>query len=124
NHGTTFGGNPLAMAVGNAVLDIMLAPGFLNQVAKMGDYLTGKLDQLVQQYPAIYSERRGKGLIQGLKCQVTNTELIEKLRELGLLTVGAGDNVLRLLPPLIITETDIDAAVRLLAAAATETKAA
>ena len=124
NHGTTFGGNPLAMAVGNAVLDIMLAPGFLGQVAKTGEHLTVKLDQLVRQYPAIYSERRGKGLIQGLKCQVTNTELVEKLRDLGLLTVGASDNVLRLLPPLIITESEIDAAVRLLAAAASETKAA
>jgi acetylornithine/N-succinyldiaminopimelate aminotransferase len=123
NHGTTFGGNPLAMAVGNAVLDIMLEPHFLAQVTKLGDYLAGKLDALIQQHPAIYAERRGKGLMQGLKCQVTNTELVEKLRHLGLLTVGAGDNVIRLLPPLIITETEIDAAVRLLDAAARETKA-
>jgi acetylornithine/N-succinyldiaminopimelate aminotransferase len=123
NHGTTFGGNPLAMAVGNAVLDIMLETGFLPQVTKLGDYLAAKLDALIQQHPAIYAERRGKGLIQGLKCQVTNTELVEKLRHLGLLTVGAGDNVIRLLPPLIITETEIDAAVRLLDAAARETKA-
>jgi acetylornithine/N-succinyldiaminopimelate aminotransferase len=124
NHGTTFGGNPLAMAVGNAVLDVMLEAGFLDRVAKLGDYLAGKLDGLIRQHPTIYTERRGKGLIQGLKCQVTNTELVEKLRHLGLLTVGAGDNVIRLLPPLIVTETEIDAAVRLLDAAATETKAA
>lgn len=122
NHGTTFGGNPLAMAVGNAVLDVMLEPGFLDRVAKLGDYLGTKLDALIRQHPAIYVERRGKGLIQGLRCQVTNTELVEKLRHLGLLTVGAGDNVIRLLPPLIITESEIDAAVRLLDAAATETK--
>jgi len=124
NHGTTFGGNPLAMAVGNAVLDIMLEPGFFARVAKLGDYLSAKLETLIQQHPAVYAERRGKGLIQGLKCQVTNTELVEKLRTLGLLTVGAADNVIRLLPPLIISESEIDTAVRLLAAAATETKAA
>jgi acetylornithine/N-succinyldiaminopimelate aminotransferase len=122
NHGTTFGGNPLAMAVGNAVLDVVLAPGFLDRVTKLGDYLGTKLDALIRQHPAIYVERRGKGLIQGLRCQVTNTELVEKLRHLGLLTVGAGDNVIRLLPPLIITEAEIDAAVRLLDAAATEMK--
>jgi acetylornithine/N-succinyldiaminopimelate aminotransferase len=122
NHGTTFGGNPLAMAVGNAVLDVMLESGFLDRVAKLGDYLGTKLDALIRQHPAIYVERRGKGLIQGLRCQVTNTELVEKLRHLGLLTVGAGDNVIRLLPPLIITDAEIDAAVRLLDAAATETK--
>jgi acetylornithine/N-succinyldiaminopimelate aminotransferase len=124
NHGTTFGGNPLAMAVGNAVLDIMLEPGFFDRVAKLGDYLSAKVDTLIRQHPAIYAERRGKGLIQGIKCHAPNTGLVEKLRTLGLLTVGAADNVIRLLPPLIITEAEIDAAVRHLAAAATETKAA
>jgi len=124
NHGTTFGGNPLAMAVGNAVLDVMLEPGFFDRVAKLGDYLSSKVDTLIRQHPAIYAERRGKGLIQGIKCHAPNTDLVEKLRTLGLLTVGAADNVIRLLPPLIITEAEIDAAVRLLAAAATETKAA
>ena len=124
NHGTTFGGNPLAMAVGNAVLDVMLEPGFFDRVAKLGDYLSAKIEALIQQYPAIYAERRGKGLIQGIKCHAPNTELVEKLRTHGLLTVGAADNVIRLLPPLIISEAEIDTAVRLLAAAAQETKAA
>lgn len=123
NHGTTFGGNPLAMAVGNAVLDVLLEPGFFDRVTKLGVYLARKLDALIRQYPSVYVERRGKGLIQGLKCQVTNTELIEKLRDLGLLTVGAGDNVIRLLPPLIITEGDIDLAAQLLDAAAKQVKA-
>src|SRR5262249_58409022 len=112
NHGTTFGGNPLAMAVGNAVLDVMLAPNFMDHVVAMGDRLAGKLDDLIRRYPAVYAERRGKGLIQGLKCQLPNTDLVEKLRGAGLLTVGAGDNVIRLLPPLIISETEIDMAAR------------
>jgi acetylornithine/N-succinyldiaminopimelate aminotransferase len=123
NHGTTFGGNPLAMAVGNAVLDVMLAPGFMEHVVAMGDYLGRKLDELLARYPAVYAERRGKGLIQGLKCHLPNTDLVEKLRSVGLLTVGAGDNVIRLLPPLIITETEIDKAARLLADIAAEAKA-
>jgi acetylornithine/N-succinyldiaminopimelate aminotransferase len=124
NHGTTFGGNPLAMAVGNAVLDVMLEPGFFERVTKLGDHLSSKIEALIKQHPTVYAERRGKGLIQGIKCHVTNTDLVEKLRIHGLLTVGAADNVIRLLPPLLITEAEIDAAVRLLAAAAQETKAA
>ncbi|MDY0882228.1 aspartate aminotransferase family protein [Dongia soli] len=124
NHGTTFGGNPLAMAVGNAVLDVMLAPGFMEHVVAMGDRLAGKLDDLIQRHPAVYAERRGKDLIQGLKCHLPNTDLVEKLRGAGLLTVGAGDNVIRLLPPLIISETEIDLAARLLGDVAAEAKAA
>ncbi|MET1027500.1 MAG: aspartate aminotransferase family protein [Dongiaceae bacterium] len=123
NHGTTFGGNPMAMAVGNAVLDVMLAPGFFDHVVAMGEHLGHAVDTLIARHPTVFAERRGKGLIQGIKCHVTNTDLVEKLRTAGLLTVGAGDNVIRLLPPLIITASEIDAAVRLLDGAAADAKA-
>ncbi len=124
SHGTTFGGNPLAMAVGNAVLDILLAPGFLEQVQRVGTHFRTRLDALVGRFPQVFTEARGKGLMQGLKCAGTNTELVDRLRAAGLLTVGAADNVIRLLPPLIITETEVDAAVEILAGVAAQAKAA
>jgi acetylornithine/N-succinyldiaminopimelate aminotransferase len=124
SHGTTFGGNPLAMAVGNAVLDILLAPGFLEQVQRVGTHFRTCLDALVGRFPQVFTEARGKGLMQGLKCAGTNTELVDRLRAAGLLTVGAADNVIRLLPPLIITETEVDAAVEILAGVAAQAKAA
>jgi acetylornithine/N-succinyldiaminopimelate aminotransferase len=106
-HGSTFGGNPLAMAVGNAVLDVMLAPGFLENVQRSAERLRGELERLARRHPAIIEEIRGKGLMIGLKLGVPNTEMQARLREQGLLTVTAGDNVLRLLPPLIVGETEI-----------------
>ena len=124
NHGTTFGGNPLAMAVGNAVLDIILAPGFLEQVQRVGAHFRRRLDDLVARFPQVFVEVRGKGLMLGLKCAGTNTEVVDRLRAAGLLTVGAGDNVIRLLPPLIITETEADAAADILAGVASQAKAA
>jgi acetylornithine/N-succinyldiaminopimelate aminotransferase len=114
SHGSTFGGNPLAMAVGNAVLDVLLAEGFLSRVEKMGTLLQKRLDALIAKYPKLFEEVRGKGLMLGLKCRVPNTDMQNKLREAGLLTVGAGDNVLRLLPPLIIEERHIDEALAIL----------
>jgi len=114
SHGSTFGGNPLAMAVGNAVLDVMLADGFLPRVEAMGALLQKRVAALVAKYPKRFEELRGKGLMLGLKCRMPNTELQNKLREAGLLTVGAGDNVLRLLPPLIIEERHIDEAMTIL----------
>ncbi|HVO02300.1 MAG TPA: aspartate aminotransferase family protein [Candidatus Cybelea sp.] len=124
NHGTTFGGNPLAMAIGNAVLDVMLAPGFLDSVAKMGRVLDRKLIDLVRRYPGVFSEVRGIGLLRGLKCVGSNNDIVDKVRARGLLTVSAADNVVRLLPPLIVTEAEIDQAIAALEAAATEAKAA
>lgn len=124
SHGTTFGGNPLAMAVGNAVLDIILAPGFLEQVQRVGAHFQRRLDDLVARFPQVFVEVRGKGLMLGLKCAGTNTEVVDRLRAAGLLTVGAGDNVIRLLPPLIITETEADAAAEILAGVALQAKAA
>ena len=110
-HGSTFGGNPLAMAVGNAVLDVMLADGFFPRVERMANLLRDRLTALGRRYPKLLGELRGRGLMIGIKCAVSNTELMTRLRDAGLLTVTAGDNVLRLLPPLIVGETEIDEAL-------------
>jgi acetylornithine/N-succinyldiaminopimelate aminotransferase len=124
SHGTTFGGNPLAMAVGNAVLDVMLAPGFLDNVAKMGRHLERHLNALVKQFPTVFSEARGVGLIRGLKCVGSNAAIVDKARAGGLLVLTAADNVVRLLPPLIVSEAEIDRAIAVLTEAAAEAKAA
>lgn len=116
-HGSTFGGNPLAMAVGNAVLDIVLKDGFLERVEASGERLREKLDVIARQNHGVIEEVRGTGLMIGLKCRVPNTELIEACHDQRLLTIVAGDNVVRLLPPLIVSDADIDeACVRLEAA--------
>jgi acetylornithine/N-succinyldiaminopimelate aminotransferase len=123
SHGTTFGGNPLAMAVGNAVLDVMLEPGFLPGVVKKGERLAKGVAALVEKYPGVLADYRGKGLMLGIKCVGPNTEMVERLRRCGLLTVGAGDNVVRLLPPLIISDSEIDQALDMLDKAAKDQKA-
>jgi acetylornithine/N-succinyldiaminopimelate aminotransferase len=110
-HGSTFGGNPLAMAVANAVLDVMLAPGFFVGVERIATVLRRRLEAVVAAYPKVFSERRGKGLLTGIKCVVPNTDMVVKLRQAGLLTVAAGENVVRLLPPLIIDEHHVDEAI-------------
>jgi len=118
-HGTTFGGNPLAMAVGNAVLDVVLAPGFLEHVERISLVLKQRLAELKDRHPGIIEEVRGEGLLLGLKCRVPNTDLAAAARAEQLLTVPAGDNVLRLLPPLIIGESEVaEAFARLDAACA------
>jgi acetylornithine/N-succinyldiaminopimelate aminotransferase len=111
SHGSTFGGNPLATAVGNAVLDVVLAPGFLDQVRKHALTLKQKLARLKDEHPAIIEEIRGEGLMVGIRCRVPNTELQAAAMDQHLLTIGAGDNVVRLLPPLVVTEDDIADAV-------------
>jgi acetylornithine/N-succinyldiaminopimelate aminotransferase len=110
-HGTTFGGNPLAMAVGNAVLDVMLEEGFLAKVERIGKLLKDRLEQLVAANPQVFEEVRGAGLMLGLKAVPLNTEIVAALREEGLLTVGAAENVIRILPPLIIGEAEVDEAL-------------
>jgi acetylornithine/N-succinyldiaminopimelate aminotransferase len=110
-HGTTFGGNPLAMAVGNAVLDVILEPEFLERIERMGLYLKQRLAELTDRHPAIIAEIRGQGLMVGLRTHVPNTDLVDAAREQKLLTIAAGDNVVRLLPPLIAGEADIADAV-------------
>ena len=101
-HGSTFGGNPLAMAAANAVLDVMLEKGFLTQVQATADHLWKLLGALVQKHPKVFTEVRGKGLMIGLKCIPPNGDVVNKAFANGLLTVVGGDNVVRLLPPLII----------------------
>ncbi len=110
SHGTTFGGNPLAMAVGNAVLDIVLAEGFLDHVAETGLRLKQKLAAIADTHDDVIEEVRGLGLMLGLKCRVPNSDVIAAARAEGLLLVAAGDNVARLLPPLIIGAEEIDEA--------------
>jgi acetylornithine/N-succinyldiaminopimelate aminotransferase len=117
-HGSTYGGNPLATAVGNAVLDRILAPGFIEHVNLMGQRLAWHLQQLAQKYPDHVVELRGKGLLAGIKITPPVRDFVERLRnDHQLLTIGAGDNVLRLLPPLIVTEADIEEAMGKLSAA-------
>ncbi len=118
SHGSTFGGNPLAMAVGNAVLDVMLAPGFLDHVQAMGKLLRARLEGLCREHPAVLGGVRGLGLMVGLKCVVPNLEMVTALRDKGLLTVSAGDNVVRILPPLIIEEHHIAEAIGIIDAVA------
>jgi acetylornithine/N-succinyldiaminopimelate aminotransferase len=107
SHGTTFGGNPLAMAVANAVMDIMLEPGFLEHVREMGKVLRQHLAELADTYTDLVEGVRGTGLLQGIKARVPNTDLIAALRQHGVLAVGAGDNVVRFAPPLIIEASEL-----------------
>ncbi len=113
-HGSTFGGNPLAMAAAHAVLDVILAPGFLEGVRQMALLLKQRLAEIKDRHPAVIAEQRGEGLLIGLKPLVPAADLVEALRAEKLLTVAAGENVVRLLPPLIVGEREIaEAMVRL-----------
>jgi len=113
NHGTTYGGNPLAMAVGGAVLDELLKDGFFDHVVRVGETLSAGLNGLVQKYPSVFDEARGQGLMQGIKLaeRVVNREFKTELEGEGLLVAPAGDNVLRLLPPLIINDSHVAEAI-------------
>jgi acetylornithine/N-succinyldiaminopimelate aminotransferase len=106
-HGSTFGGNPLAMSAANAVLDVMLAPGFFERVQRTGLVLKQKLAALKDRYPTVIAEVRGEGLLVGLKAVVPVAELVDACRAEKMITVSAGDNVMRLLPPLIISEPEV-----------------
>jgi len=106
-HGSTFGGNPLAMAAGHAVLDVMLAPGFLDKVRHNSILLRQRLAEIQDRHPGVIAEIRGEGLLLGMRAVVPNGELVDALRAEKLLTIAAGDNVVRLLPPLIVEEADI-----------------
>jgi len=111
SHGSTFGGNPLAVAAANAVLDVMLEPGFFEHVRKMSLLLKQKLASVVDRHPKVLAEVRGEGLLIGLKAVVPSVDLVTALRAQKLLTVGAGENVVRFLPPLIVTEAEIEESV-------------
>jgi acetylornithine/N-succinyldiaminopimelate aminotransferase len=106
-HGSTFGGNLLAMAAVNATLDIMLAPDFFDHVRRMGLLFKQRLAEIKDRYPTVIAEVRGEGLLIGLRAVVPAGELVDAMREEKVITVAAGDNVVRLLPPLIISEQEM-----------------
>ncbi len=113
-HGTTFGGNPLACAAGNAVLDVILAPGFLEGVERKGRKLRAEMDKLAREFPQVYEDARGMGLLQGLKCVLPQGEVQAACVAEGLMAITAGENVLRLAPPLVVTDADLDEAMAML----------
>jgi acetylornithine/N-succinyldiaminopimelate aminotransferase len=126
-HGSTYGGNPLAMAAGNAVLDVMLEPGFFASVAAKGDRLRGALEQLIPNHDHVFEEVRGIGLMLGIKLkpEADARSFVAHLRDNhGLLTVSAGENVVRILPPLVIEESHIAEAIEKLSAGAASFKVA
>jgi acetylornithine/N-succinyldiaminopimelate aminotransferase len=110
-HGSTFGGNPLAMAVANAVLDLVLAPGFIERVRKTSLLLKQRLAEIKDRHATVLAEVRGEGLLIGLRMVPPASEMVDELRAEKMITVAAGDNVVRLLPPLIIGEREISEAV-------------
>ncbi len=123
-HGTTFGGNPLAMSVGNAVLDVVLDPAFLDRVKRTGLVLKQKLAALKDRHPDLIEEIRGEGLIAGLKLKVPPADLVAAARAHHLLVIAAGDNVVRLVPPLVITEDEVAEALERMDAACADLDAA
>jgi acetylornithine/N-succinyldiaminopimelate aminotransferase len=117
-HGSTYGGNPLAMAAGQAVLDIVAEPEFLDRVTRMGERLRGALEQMIPNHDHLFESVRGLGLMLGIKMKTDSRAFVGYLREHGLLTVAAGDNVLRVLPPLVIEEAHVTEFVERLSEAA------
>ena len=123
-HGTTFGGNPLGMAVGNAAVDLLLSPGFLEHVNRIANYLHQQLGALVAHHPGIFESVRGQGLMIGLKMKVPAGDFIEKARAEGLVVLPAGDNVVRLLPPLTLSEDEAREGIALMDKTAARLEAA
>ena len=113
-HGSTFGGNPLAMSAGNAVMDVMFKKGFLSNVKKNGEYFINELNKIREKYPKIIKEVRGKGLLIGLCLQKDQTKFINRLLDNNLLSIRAAENVVRLLPPLNVTKKEINLALKIL----------
>ena len=113
-HGSTFGGNPLAMSAGNAVMDVIFKKDFLSNVTKNGKYFVSELNKLKDKYPKIIKEVRGKGLLLGLCLYKDQTNFIKKLLDNKLLTVRAGENVVRLLPPLNVTKQEINLGLKII----------
>lgn len=118
SHGSTYGGNPLACAVGAEVLSIVLEPGFLDGVSRISGRMRQGLESLVARHPQVFSHVRGAGLMLGLVCHVPNADVIAKGYDAGVLTVPAAENVVRILPPLNLTEAEVDEALRRLDTAA------
>ena len=113
-HGSTYGGNPLATAMGNAVLDVILQPGFFDTVLARSAYARSRLDGLLRRHPQVLADVRGQGLMLGLKCVVPSADVVTELHGLGMLVVGAGDNTIRYYPSLIVSEAEIDESIALL----------
>ena len=113
-HGSTFGGNPLAMSIGNAVLDIIFKKGFLQNVKKISTYFIDELNKIKNDYPKVVKEVRGIGLIIGLQLFNDQTKFIKKLEENKLLTIRAAENVVRILPPLNVKKSEINFAIKII----------
>tara|TARA_B100002052_G_scaffold216385_1_gene198356 strand:- start:878 stop:2044 length:1167 start_codon:yes stop_codon:yes gene_type:complete len=113
-HGSTFGGNPLAMSAGNAIMDVILKKGFLDNVSKNGKYFLSELNKLKNKYPKIIKEVRGKGLLLGLCLHKNQVSFIDKLLKSNLLTIRAAENVVRLLPPLNVTKQEINLSLKII----------
>ncbi|MEC7143737.1 MAG: aspartate aminotransferase family protein [Pseudomonadota bacterium] len=113
-HGSTFGGNPLAMAVGNSVIDIVSSKKFLNNVKKLSKYFFTNLNLLKKKYPKIIKEIRGKGLLIGVQLYKDQSKFIKKLMDNKLLTIRAAENVVRILPPLNVKKTEINQALKII----------
>merc|ERR1712127_1165881 len=113
-HGSTFGGNPLAMSVGNAVLDQIFKKGFLNNVKKLSKYFNKELNKLKKEFPKVIKEVRGSGLLIGLQLHNDQTEFIKKLMDNKLLTIRAAENVIRILPPLNVKKKEIDLSIKII----------
>jgi acetylornithine/N-succinyldiaminopimelate aminotransferase len=123
-HGTTYGGNPLACAAGNAVLDVILAPGFLDDVVRKGNKLGSELEKIAAEFPTVFLDARGQGLLRGLKCAMPQGDVQRACVAEGLMAITAGENVLRLAPPLVVTDDDLGQAVAMLRRAAVKCAAA
>jgi acetylornithine/N-succinyldiaminopimelate aminotransferase len=121
-HGSTFGGNPLAMAVGNKVMDIVSSNKFLNNVKKSSKYFFSKLNKLKQKYPRIIKEIRGRGLLIGIQLHTDQAKFIKKLMDNKLLTIRAAENVVRILPPLNVKIKEIDIALKIIDKVCLDTK--
>src|SRR5262245_58940768 len=119
-HGSTYGGNPLATGVANAVLDELLKPGFIDSVREKGEYLKGQLEGLVKKHPKVYIEQRGMGFLQGIQCTpaVPAGDMVNRLQSLGMLVPPAGENVIRVFPALIADKAAIDEGIDILSKAA------
>ena len=117
-HGTTYGGNPLACAAGNAVMDVISAPGFIEDVERKGRKLGAELDKIAKEFPSLFENARGMGLLRGIKCVVPVGQVQAACVAEGLMAITAGENTLRLAPPLVVTDSDIDQAMVMLRAAA------
>ena len=123
-HGSTFGGNPMAMAIGNAVLDVVLKPGFLEHVRKMGLLFKQRLAEIKDRHPDVIAEVRGEGLLTGVRAVVPAGDLVDALRAEHVISIASGDNVVRLVPPLIVTEAEIGEATARVDRAATRVEQA